>query len=263
MSSETIPTGFITGTGFYELPGSLKLDKRVVETPFGSVEIDIVNFFGQKIAFIPRHGKKHTIPPRDINHRANIYGLKSLGVQRILATSVSGSLNMEWGPGTFVLLAQFLNFSYGRPDSFYPLDGKLAHVDVTDPYCLTLRRQLKAAADSIDFPLKDGATYACFNGPRYETRAEIEMVKRAGGHLVGHTNYPEMVLAREMEICYASVAIVSNYAAGLNPRVTSTEVTEALANLQDKMAALFSAFLQQYPAVEDCTCQHVLTDACL
>jgi 5'-methylthioadenosine phosphorylase len=263
MSGDTIPTGFITGTGFYELPGSQKLDKKVVETPFGIVEIDIVDFFGQKIAFIPRHGKKHTIPPRDINHRANIYSLKSLGVQRILATSVSGSLNPEWGPGTFLLLAQFLNFSYGRPDSFYPLDGKLAHVDVTDPYCLTLRGQLKSAAESIHFPLQDGATYACFNGPRYETRAEIEMVKRAGGHLVGHTNYPEMVLAREMEICYASVGIVSNYAAGFNAHVTSVEVTEALANLKDKMTALFSAFLQKYPAVVDCSCQHVLKDSYL
>lgn len=263
MNNEAIPTGFITGTGFYELPGSEKLDKRVVDTPFGSVEIEIVNFFGRKIAFIPRHGKKHTIPPRDINHRANIFGLKTLGVQRILATSVSGSLNLDWGPSTFVLLEQFLNFSYGRPDSFYPLDGKLAHVDVTDPYCITLRKQLKAAADSIAFPLKEGATYACFNGPRFETRAEIKMVKRLGGHLVGHTNYPESVLAREMEICYASVGIISNYAAGINPRVTGREVTDALANLQDKMAALFSAFLQKYPDVDDCSCQHVLQDALL
>jgi 5'-methylthioadenosine phosphorylase len=263
MSSEAISTGFITGTGFYQLPDSEKIEDHFVETPFGEVEVAVVLFMGQKIAFIPRHGQHHTISPSEINYRANIYALKTLGIKRILATSVCGSLNIDWGPGTFVLLEQFLNFSYGRPDSFYPLNGRIAHVDVTNPYCPTLRSDLKSAAASCSFPLNDGSTYACFNGPRFETRAEIEMVKKLGGHLVGHTNYPESVLAREMEICYASVGIVSNFAAGINPHVTGREVTDILVNLQGQVATLFSAYLQLYSDVENCSCQNSLQDAFL
>lgn len=258
-----VVTGFITGTGFYTLPGGEKFDTRSVETPYGLVEIEIVRFDGQDTAFIARHGKKHSIAPQAINHRANLYGLKSLGVRRILATSVSGSLNLDWGPGTLVLLEQFLNFSYGRPDSFYPLDGRLAHVDVTEPYCATLRSQLKSAAERTGLPLAEGATYACFNGPRFETRAEIVMAGRLGAHLVGHTNYPECVLARELEMCYASVGVVSNYAAGINPRVTGREVTGTLDGMQAKIAALFSQFLRDFPMVDDCACQHALADAML
>lgn len=261
--TQAITTGFITGTGFYTLPGAEKVETRMTMTPFGPVEVEIMRFDDRHVAFIARHGKTHAVAPQAINHRANLFALKSLGVQRILATSVCGSLNLAWGPGTLVLLEQFLNFSYGRPDSFYPMDGRLAHVDVTDPYCATLRNQLKTAADHIRLPLSEGATYACFNGPRFETRAEIVMVGRLGAHLVGHTNYPECVLARELEMCYASVGVVSNYAAGISPRVTGREVTSALEGMQTKIAALFSHFLLDNPQPEDCACQHALADATL
>lgn len=259
----TIRTAFITGTGFYTLPGVENARTQELDTPFGEVKVELAEFYGQQIAFIPRHGKRHTIQPSGINYRANVYALKMLGAERILATSVSGSLVPAWSPGTLVLIDQFINFTYDRKESFYPLDGKLAHVDVTDPYCLTLHSQLLQAARDLQFDLQRGCTYACFNGPRFETRAEIEMIRRLGGHLVGQTNYPECVLARELAICYAAVGVVSNFAAGMQMRVTATEVTANLEGVGEKIANLFARVLLDHPEPPDCYCRHVLDEAYL
>ncbi len=259
----TIHTAFITGTGFYALPDMENSRTRTLDTPFGEVSVELAEFSGQSIAFIARHGKRHTIAPSDVNYRANVYALKMLGAERILATSVSGSLVPAWGPGTLVLIDQFLNFTCDRKESFFPLDGKLAHVDVTDPYCSTLHTQLLQAARDLQIDLQRGCTYACFNGPRFETRAEIEMIRRLGGHLVGQTNYPECVLARELAICYATVGVVSNFAAGMQVRVTATEVTANLAGVEDKIASLFARLLIDHPEPPDCSCRHALDEACL
>ena len=214
-----------------------------------------------EIAFIPRHGKQHSISPREINFRGNLWAMKQLGVERILATSVSGSLVPAWGPGTLVLVNQFLNFAHGRADTFYPLDGTLAHVDVTDPYCPTLHEHLAAGAATSRMGLERGATYVCVSGPRFETRAEVEMFRRLGGHLVGHTNYPECVLARELAICYATVGVVSNFAAGMQAVVTVTEVKETIRKYGDTVGALFATFLRDHPEPGDCTCRHALGHA--
>jgi 5'-methylthioadenosine phosphorylase len=256
-------TGFITGTGFYTLPGATDVRPQEVATPFGSVYVEDAQLAGQDIVFIPRHGKRHTISPRDINYRGNLWAMRALGVERILATSVSGSVVPAWGPGTLVLVDQFLNFAHGRPDTFYPMDGKLAHVDVTDPYCRTLREQLSATAAKVHVRLEKGANYVCMNGPRFETRAEVEMVRRLGGHLLGQTNYPECVLARELAICYATVGVVSNLAAGMQSIVTATEVTEAVRKCGDLVGALFVAFLCDFPEHSDCACRHALDHAVL
>lgn len=255
-------TGFITGTGFYTLPQIENSRTEVITTPFGDVTIERADFAGQEVVFVARHGKHHTIAPADINYRANLYALHLQGVRRVFATSVSGSLVRAWTPGTLVLIDQFLNFTSGRKESFYPMNGKLAHVDVTDPYCGTLHGYLKESAQRLGQPLQVGATYACMNGPRYENRAEIDAIRRLGGQMVGHTNYPEVVLARELEICYATVGVVSNLAAGLaSDRLTSKEVTENLANVGDRIAALFADVLRHHPGVDDCACQHVLEEA--
>jgi 5'-methylthioadenosine phosphorylase len=254
-------TGFITGTGFYTLPGATDARALEVGTPFGGVYVELVSVGDQEVVFIPRHGKRHTISPREINYRGNLYAMKELGVQRILATSVSGSLVPAWGPGTLVLVDQFLNFTDGRAETFYPMDGKLANVDVTDPYCRTLHEQLSASAEKLQISLTRGATYVCMNGPRFETRAEVEMVRRLGGHLLGQTNYPECVLARELAICYATVGIVSNYAAGMQSSVTATEVTENIRKHGDAVGALFAALLRDYPEHGECTCRHALDHA--
>ncbi len=259
-----IRTGFITGTGFYTLPNIADVRSETVETPFGSVSVDIGKLGQEEIAFIARHGRDHSIAPASINYRANIYAMHMLGVERILATSVSGSLQRAWPPGTLVLIDQFLDFTKGRVQSFYPLDGKLAHVDVTDPYCPTMHRLLSEKASAMSIPLQRGATYACFSGPRFETRAEIDMVRRLGGDLVGHTNFPESLLARELAICYATVGVVSNLAAGMTPAaVTATEVTLNLKALGDTISQLFEAVVRSIPEPYDCSCRHALDEAFL
>lgn len=258
-----ITTGFITGTGFYTLPNLRETRTESIETPFGSVPVEVGEVGGQEVAFIARHGKQHTIPPRSINYRANLYALYSLGVERVLATSVCGSLVRAWPPGTLILIDQFLNFTSGREESLYPLDGRLAHVDVTDPYCPTLHAQLGEAAGEMGLDLQKGATYACFDGPRFETRAEIHMVRQLGGDLVGQTNYPECVLARELAMCYATVGVVSNYAAGMETTLTAKEVTDNLQDLGDRIAQLFERVVLALPEHYDCDCRHALDAAFL
>jgi 5'-methylthioadenosine phosphorylase len=254
-------TGLITGTGLYTLPGATDARPREMATPFGSIYVELAALGAEEVVFIPRHGKRHTISPREINFRANVWAMKELGVERILATSVSGSLVPVWGPGTLVLIDQFLNFTEGRADTFYPMDGRLAHVDVTDPYCRTLHRQLAASAEKLQIRLLRGATYACMNGPRFETRAEVEMVRRLGGHLLGQTNYPECVLARELAMCYATVGIVSNFAAGMQVSVKATEVIENVRKYGATVGAVFAALVCDYPEHGDCACRHALDQA--
>ncbi len=254
-------TGFITGTGLYTLPGATDVRPREVGTPYGDVYVEEASLGSREVVFIPRHGKRHTISPREINYRGNLWAMKELGIERILATSVSGSLVPAWGPGTLVLVSQFLDLTDGRANTFFPLGGKLAHVDVTDPYCRTLHEQLAATARTLQVRLETGATYVCMNGPRFETRAEVEMARRLGGHLLGQTNVPECVLARELAICYATVGIVSNYAAGMQAAVTATEVMANVAACAEVVAALFEAFLHDHPEHGDCACRHALDHA--
>jgi len=259
----SIKTGFITGTGFYTLPNITGVQQRTIETPYGTVDVEVGRAGTQEVAFIARHGKGHTVAPADINYRANIYALHTLGINRILATSVSGSLVKAWPPGTLILIDNLLDFTYGRrTDTFYPMDGRLAHVDVTDPYSPELHTYLKKHAQKQGIPLQHGATYACFNGPRFETRAEIEMVRRLGGHLVGQTNYPECVLARELAIAYASVAVVSNYAAGMpGTDMTVTEIMENLKQLGTVIGDLFEAVTLDLPDDFDAAAHHALDGA--
>jgi 5'-methylthioadenosine phosphorylase len=256
-----IRTGLITGTGLYTLPGVNFVEQRTINTPFGGVGVDIGKLADQEVAFIPRHGKQHIIAPRDINYLGNIFAMKLLGVQRILATSVSGSLRASWQPGTLVIIDQFINFTHGRIDSYYPMHGKLYHVDVTDPYCKTLHNHLENAANKLNVIIQKGATYACLNGPRFETRAEIDMARRLGCDLIGHTNYPEVVLAREQAICYASIGVVSNLAAGMQDKVTAVEVSNNLRKIGPILGNLYSYLITNNPEPEDCICQHALEEA--
>lgn len=186
-----------------------------------------------------------------------------LGINRILATSVSGSLVRDWRPGSLVLVDQFLDFTYGRrEDTFYPMDGKLYHVDVTQPYSPELHDYLMKAAEKLNVPLKRGATYACFNGPRFETAAEIKMVRTLGGHLVGQTNYPESLLARELAIAYATVGVVSNYAAGMEgSEITVAEIMENLKKLGSTIGELFEEVTLALPDDFDAAAHHALEGA--
>lgn len=256
-------TGFITGTGFYSLPNIEISERKSIATRYGDVEIEIAALKGREVVFIPRHGKNHSLAPSQINYRANMMAMKLLGVERVLATSVCGSLVQDWTPGTLVLVDQFINFTSGRDDSFYPLDGALAHVDVTDPYCPTLHTYLMETAREHKLQLYRGATYACFTGPRFESRAEIEMVRRLGGHLVGQTNYPECVLARELGICYATVGVVSNYAAGMAEKLAVRDVMQTVAATVEPVSVLFEAATLALPVSYDCACRDVYSEGLL
>lgn len=221
----------IGGTGVYDPHLLEDVTSCEIATPYGAVEVQIGTYKGVRVAFMPRHGKGHSIPPHKINYRANIWGLKALGVETILATAAVGSINPEMRPGDFVIVDQFLDFTKGRAATFFDEgDQGVVHIDVTEPYCPYVRGVLVEVGARLGFPLHPRGTYVCVEGPRYETAAEIRAFRILGGDVVGMTSVPEVVLAREAGICYATMAMVTNMGAGMNGRALShDEVVEIMA----------------------------------
>ncbi|VBB07910.1 methylthioadenosine phosphorylase (mtap) [Lucifera butyrica] len=257
-----IRIAIIGGTGVYD-PGILKnLREETINTPYGVVQCKIGEFNGQAIAFIPRHGSTHSIPPHLINYRANLWAIKKLGVENIIATTAVGSLNPAMKPGDFVLVDQFLDFTKNRITTFYE-GGKrgVVHVDVTEPYCPTLRQKLLQASENTGIALHARGTYVCAEGPRFETPAEIKMFAKLGGDLVGMTNVPEVVLAREAEICYTTVSMVTNFAAGIAPNpLTHGEVLETMKANAENIKKLIMAAIGLIAGAGDCSCRHALAE---
>lgn len=246
----------IGGTGFYE-PGILENEKDViVSTPYGNVSLKTGYYHEREVVFLPRHGGNHTIPPHLINYRANIWALRELGVTRVLATAAVGSLRQEFKAGDLVLLDQFIDFTKGRIQTFY--EGNTAgvlHVDMTSPYCPELRSQITAVASELQIPLCEQGTYVCTEGPRFETPAEIKMFQILGGDLVGMTNVPEVVLAREATLCYATLALVTNYAAGISASPLShKEVVEMTSKSNNIMRQLIFKVIDRIPQERRCSC---------
>lgn len=230
----------IGGTGVYD-PAMLEdAQLHEIATPYGTAECTIGEFKGKRIAFMPRHGKGHSVPPHQINYRANVYALQSIGVHSVLATAAVGSMRLALPPGALVIVDQFLDFTKGRPTTFFEGDKPVAHVDMTDPYCRRLRAQLHHTADALGIAIANGGTYVCSEGPRFETPAEIRMFATLGGDVVGMTTVPEAVLAKELGLCYATVAMVTNYCAGMtgNP-LTHQEVLDEMARNVHLLRTLF------------------------
>ena len=248
--------GIIGGSGVYEITQNAdSCDKKVVETHYGEVEVSILEMFSKQVAFIPRHAKSHSIPPHRINFRANIDALKKVGVNQIIATNSVGSMNENMPPGSFVIPDDFLDFSQKRDKTFF--ENKVVHIDVTEPYCPTLRDVLAESGDAIL-----GGTYVCTEGPRFETPAEIRMFKMLGGDVIGMTGLPEVTLAREREICYNSICIVSNFAAGISEsELTIDEVFEIMAQKKGDLFELIYNFIRNVDDSKDCTCHHALDGA--
>ena len=246
--------GIIGGSGVYEIASKAdNVTKKIVKPNHGDVEVSVLDIFNKKVAFIPRHSSSHSIPPHKINFRTNIDALKILGVRQIIATNSVGSLNMEMPPGSFVIPDDFLDFT-NRPSTFY--EDNVVHIDVTEPYCSYLRDVLNDSGDVIL-----GATYVCTQGPRFETPAEIKMFKLLGGDLVGMTGFPEVVLAREREMCYNSICIVSNYAAGISDKeLTIDEVFEMIKASEKDLLDLIYNFIKNCEDA-DCSCHHALNGA--
>ncbi len=210
--------GIIGGTGVYDPAIMEGVHEKVVGTDYGEVKIMMGDYQGEAVAFLPRHGGDHSVPPHLINYRANIKALYKLGVKRIIATAAVGSLNFEYKPGTIVIVDQFIDFTKGRIPTFFAGDERgVVHVDMTEPYCPEVRKALFEAAELTGTDVFDRGTYVCTEGPRFETAAEIKMFKTMGGDVIGMTAVPEAVLARELGICYATVSMVTNYAAGISP----------------------------------------------
>ncbi len=204
--------GIIGGSGLYDLPGLEDQRREKIETPWGAPSDALLfgELEGLPMVFLPRHGKGHSIPPGEINYRANIDAMKRAGVTDLVSVSACGSFREELSPGTFVLVDQFIDRTFAREKSFFG-KGCVAHVPMADPVSPLLVDCLEKAAQAEKIPHRRGGTYLCMEGPQFSTRAESFMYRQWGCDVIGMTNMPEAKLAREAEICYASVAMVTDY----------------------------------------------------
>ncbi len=204
--------GVIGGSGLYEIAGLTNVRQESVATPFGapSDEFIIGELEGQKIIFLPRHGKGHPLPPSKLNFRANIDALKRLGVTEIISLSAVGSLREDLAPGDFIIVDQFIDRTFAREKSFFG-EGCVAHVSMAEPVCSRLGDAVETAAGDAGIPMKRGGTYLVMEGPQFSTRAESMLYRQWGCDVIGMTNMPEAKLAREAEMCYATVAMVTDY----------------------------------------------------
>lgn len=245
-----IRLALIGGTGVNQPGWFHVVEERAVKTPYGEATVQLGEIDGVPVAFVSRHGPGHTVPPHRINYRANIWAIRAVGVRRIVATAAVGSLNEAMVPGDLVLVDQFLDFTRQRPITFF--DGGpegVVHTDVTDPYCSDLRRRLEEAARRFGFPVHGAGVYVAAEGPRYETRAEIRAYRMLGGDVIGMTGVPEVVLARELGLCYASIAMVTNMGAGMaaNP-VSHGEVEAMMRTYGARIRSLIGALLAELAA---------------
>jgi 5'-methylthioadenosine phosphorylase len=243
----------IGGSGVYD-PEMLKdIQDVTVQTEYGSVTLKSGVHQKKKVFFLARHGKEHSIPPHMVNYRANIKALKDLKVERILSTSAVGSLQKDMKPGDFVVLDQFIDFTKLRKYTFY--DDEVVHTDFTNPYCSQLRELILKAAFNLGISAHPKGTYVCTEGPRFETPAEIKMFAVLGADVVGMTNVPEVMLAREAKICYSSIATVTNFAAGISPsKITHQEVIEIMDKNSEMIKKLLSKCIEMIPEDKTCEC---------
>ena len=215
--------GIIGGSGVYDVDELKNISENNLITPFGIFEYIMGEYEDKEVVFVTRHGKGHTLPPHMISYKKIIWGMKELGVEKIIATSASGSLNLNMKPGDFVIIDQFIDFTDSREITFFDTPGNVVHTDMTEPYCEYLRILIKDIMMDLNLSFHEKGTYVTMNGPRYETKAEINMLKILGGDIVGMTGTPEVILANEMKICYASIGIVTNFAAGISDKKISHE----------------------------------------
>jgi 5'-methylthioadenosine phosphorylase len=254
--------GIIGGTGIYD-PGLLKKAREVrVRTPYGppSDAITVGELEDRQIAFLPRHSRRHTIRPTDINSRANIFALKKLGVQRILAPATVGSLREEFKPGDVVFIGQFIDRTTRREQSFYT--GKqVCHISVAEPMCPELKCAMIEAASDANIEAHKTGTYVCIEGPRFSTKAESKMFKTWGADVVGMTLVPECVLAREAEICYASIATITDYDVWKEKPVSVDEVKKTMKENVEKVKRIMVGAIPKIPKERACECKSALQGA--
>lgn len=257
--------GVFGGSGFYSLLDDV--EEIAVETPFGppSDSFFLGEIGGKRVAFLPRHGRRHHLPPHMINYRANLWGMKALGVRRIIGPCASGSLQREVGPGHFVVADQFVDRTTGRKDTFY--DGPLTtHVSAADPYCPTIRQSLVGRARELGIAVKEGGTVVTIQGPRFSTRAESRWFASMGWEVINMTAYPEGYLARELEICYANISLITDYDVGVGddpdvPPVSHSEVVRVFEDNNARLRDLLFAVIPALGGERTCLCATALEGA--
>jgi 5'-methylthioadenosine phosphorylase len=256
--STSAEIGVIGGSGLYRfLDDAHALS---VDTPYGapSGELTVAELAGRRVAFLPRHGQRHTVPPHRINYRANIWALHSLGVRRVLAPCAVGSLRAEHGPGAVVVCDQVVDRTSGRADTYFDGD-QVAHLSAADPYCEELRPLAVRAASEAGMQAHDGGTVVVVSGPRFSTRAESRWFARAGWDVVSMTQYPEVVLARELGMCYVNLSLVTDYDSGLPDDdsvrpVTQQEVFAVFEKNMPRLRDALQRLVALVPAQPSCAC---------
>ncbi|HZC99857.1 MAG TPA: S-methyl-5'-thioadenosine phosphorylase [Actinomycetes bacterium] len=257
--------GVFGGSGFYSFLE--RVTKHSVDTPYGlpSDRIAVGEVEGRTVAFLPRHGRHHQHPPHRINYRANVWAMKELGVSRIMGPCAAGSLQAEAAPGSFVICDQLVDRTAGRADTFY--DGPLTtHVSFADPYCPELRSLAVKQANELGIRAHDSGTMVVVQGPRFSTRAESKWYQSAGWKVINMTGHPEAALARELEICYVNVSLITDYDVGLEGMpgvepVSHAEVVRVFEENNAKLRDLLLSLIPTVPHKRSCICSNALSGA--
>ena len=254
--------GVFGGSGFYSLLEDVT--EVWVETPYGmpSDQIALATVEGRKVAFLPRHGKDHRFPPHRINYRANMWAMRSLGWTRIISPCAAGSLQAHVKPGDFVVTDQFVNRTWGREDTFF--DGPITtHLSCAEPYCSELRQVAIAAGKKLGLPLHETGTIVVIQGPRFSTKAESREFASHGWEVINMTQYPEVILAKELEMCITNIALITDYDAGLEDDPTVEPVShemvlKAFAENNAKLKDLLFEIIRTLPPQRSCGCGEIL-----
>ena len=250
--------GIIGGSGLYSMPGFTNVHEVKVETPFGEPsEVFVLgDLEGRKVAFLARHGRGHRILPSELNFRANIYAMKKLGVERILSVSAVGSLKEEHKPTDFVIPDQFIDRTFNRTATFFG-EGIVGHVSFGDPVCATVATAFQTACKEVGVEAHLGGTYVCMEGPQFSTRAESNMYRGWGADVIGMTNLQEAKLAREAEICYSTIAMVTDYDCWRegHDAVTIEEIIAVAHQNAENAARVVRAAVKAMPKERTCACQ--------
>jgi 5'-methylthioadenosine phosphorylase len=253
--------GVFGGSGFYEL--LTDADEIAVETPYGDPSAPVVvgSIGGRSVAFLPRHGRGHRYPPHGIPYRANLWAMRALGVTQVLGPCAAGSLRPDVRPGDFVVCDQLVDRTSGRAQTFY--DDRAVHVSFADPYCPSGRAAALEAAAAAGIRAHDGGTMVVVEGPRFSTRAESEWYASLGWSVVNMTGHPEAVLARELELCYTSIALITDYDVGVPgvPPVTADEVFRVFSSNNARLRELLDRLVPALPEVRTCACGSALSGA--
>jgi 5'-methylthioadenosine phosphorylase len=264
--SRSPTVGVFGGSGFYRLLDEVELIQA--DTPYGkpSDSIAIGNIAGNRVAFLPRHGSRHTIPPAAINYRANLWAFKELGVERVIAPVAAGSLQPHIQPGHFVVCDQFIDRTWGRADSYYMEGPRVAHLSAADPYCPELRSLAVEIGRGQGNDIHDGGTVVVIQGPRFSTRAESRWYGMQGWQVINMTQYPEVVLARELEMCYLNVALITDYDAGTESEpgvapVNVADVKAVMASNNERVRRLILTMIERLPAERSCSCREAMRSA--